>query len=77
MMNDFFLTDAQVAGFLSISIETLRNKIVAGDPLPPFRQIPNCRARIWLADEFRKWLMEQPITKSVASTQAIKKREKY
>jgi hypothetical protein len=62
MLDEFFLTDQQVADLLSITLETLRNKISSGDPLPPYRLPPNSRQRIWVTEDLKKWILDQPCT---------------
>ena len=51
-----YYSDADVAALLGISVGALRNKISAGDPLPPRLQPDGCRMRLWPCDAFHEWL---------------------
>lgn len=61
MLKDFLMHDEEVAEALAISVDSLRNKVSAGDPLPPYRQPKLCRARIWLVDDFKSWVLDLPV----------------
>lgn len=51
-----YIDDKVVAKLLGISLGRLRNKLVAGDPLPPRIHPPGCRSRLWSADAVYEWL---------------------
>jgi hypothetical protein len=53
-----FYNDADVAALLDISIGRLRNKISAGDPLPPRLQADGFRKRLWPCQAFHEWLRQ-------------------
>ncbi len=57
-----YYNDADVARLLGISIGRLRNKLVAGNPLPPRIQPPGCRQRLWLRSAVHEWLEQFTIT---------------
>lgn len=56
-MNEF-LHDEDVAGLLKISVQGLRNKLEAGDPLPPRAQLPGMRVRLWPRREVEEWIRQ-------------------
>jgi hypothetical protein len=51
-----YYTDTDIAGLLGISIGRLRNKLSAGNPLPPRIQPPGCRNRLWPCKAVHEWL---------------------
>ena len=52
-----YYSDADVAALLDISIgRRLRNKISAGDSLPPRLQADGFRKRLWPCEAFHEWL---------------------
>ena len=53
-----YYSDADVAALLDISIGRLRNKISAGDPLPPRLQVDGFRKRLWPCQAFHEWLRQ-------------------
>ena len=53
-----YYSDADVAALLNISIGRLRNKISAGDPLPPRLQADGFRKRLWPCHAFHEWLRQ-------------------
>lgn len=57
-----YYNDTDVARLLGISIGRLRNKLVAGNPLPPRIQPPGCRQRLWLRSAVHEWLEQFTIT---------------
>lgn len=56
-MNEF-LHDEDVALLLRISVQSLRNKIEAGDPLPPSSQPPGMRVRLWHRHLVEEWVLQ-------------------
>lgn len=70
MLKDFLMHDEEVAEALDISVPSLRNKVSAGDPLPPYRQPDLCRARIWLVEDFKKWVLSLPAMGCSGTAQA-------
>lgn len=65
MMNDRlplrmpeFLHDEDVADLLKMTVGALRNKIEAGDPLPPRSQPPGMRVRLWPRKEVEAWVLQ-------------------
>ena len=57
-----YYNDIDVARLLGISIGRLRNKLVAGNPLPPRIQPPGCRQRLWLRSAVHEWLEQFTVT---------------
>ena len=53
-----YYTDYEVAGLLGISLGRLRNKLCAGQPLPPRIQPPGCRNRLWSCEAVHDWLAQ-------------------
>lgn len=53
---DPYYSDADIAALLGISVGRLRNKICAGDPLPPRLQADGFRKRLWPRQAFHQWL---------------------
>ena len=51
-----YYTDKEIAGLLGISLGRLRNKLSAGQPLPPRIQPPGCRNRLWCCEAVDDWL---------------------
>ena len=54
--NDSYLTDLEIATLLGITVARLRNKLSAGQPLPPYIQLPGCRKRLWPCGGVNDWL---------------------
>ena len=57
-----YYTDSDIAGLLGISLGRLRNKLSAGQPLPPRIQPPGCRNRLWPSQAVNDWLKQFTIT---------------
>ena len=53
-----YYTDKEVAGLLGISLGRLRNKLSAGQPLPPRIQPPGCRNWLWSCEAVHDWLAQ-------------------
>lgn len=53
---DQYFTDQEFAALLGISVVRLRNKVSAGEPLPPYVQPPGCQKRFWNRDKVNDWL---------------------
>jgi hypothetical protein len=51
-----YYTDDEVADLLGISLGRLRNKLCAGNPLPPRIEPPGCRHRLWPCQAVHDWL---------------------
>ena len=51
-----YYTDDEVADLLGISLGRLRNKLCAGNPLPPPIEPPGCRHRLWPRQAVHDWL---------------------
>ena len=51
-----YYRDSEVADLLGISLGRLRNKLCAGNPLPPRIEPPGCRHRLWPCQAFHEWL---------------------
>lgn len=51
-----YYDDAKVAALLGVSVGRLRNKLSAGDPLPPRIKPDGCRRRIWPSIAVHEWL---------------------
>ncbi|MEW8036770.1 MAG: hypothetical protein AB2817_11935 [Candidatus Thiodiazotropha sp.] len=62
--NGKYYTDNEIAGLLGISLGRLRNKLSAGQPLPPRIQPPGCRNRLWPSQAVHAWLEQFTITVS-------------
>lgn len=54
--NTSYYEDAEVARLLGISVGRLRNKICAGEPLPPRIQPKGSRQRLWPRQAVHRWL---------------------
>ena len=63
-----YYTDSEIADLLGISLGRLRNKLCAGNPLPPRIQPPGCRNRLWPCQAVHNWL--EQFTISVAESGA-------
>ena len=50
-----YLTDDDFAVLLGITVARLRNKVSAGEPLPPYILPPNCRRRLWPSSKVNEW----------------------
>ena len=57
-----YYTDIEIARLLGISVGRLRNKLTAGDPLPPRIQPPGCRHRLWPRNAVHAWLERFMVT---------------
>ncbi len=66
-----YYTDNEAAGLLGISLGRLRNKLSAGQPLPPRIQPPGCRNRLWSRQAVHDWLAQFTVagTESAQSQQ--------
>lgn len=53
------ITDQALADWLSLSIKSIRNRLCAGDPMPPFIRVG--RTRRWDPDDVRAWLCERRV----------------
>ncbi len=51
-----YYTDQEMARLLGISLGRLRNKLTAGNPLPPRIRPPGCRQRLWPRQAVHAWL---------------------
>ena len=60
-----YYTDADIARLLGISLGRLRNKLTAGDPLPPRIEPPGCRHRLWPCQAVHAWLARYTVTATV------------
>jgi hypothetical protein len=67
--NGTYYTDDEVAGLLGISLGRLRNKLCAGNPLPPRIEPPGCRHRLWPCQAVHDWL--DKFTISVGEVQKV------
>jgi hypothetical protein len=54
--NGTYYIDDEVADLLGISLGRLRNKLCAGNPLPPRIEPPGCRHRLWPCQGVHEWL---------------------
>ena len=57
-----YYTDSEVAELLGISLGRLRNKLCAGNPLPPRIEPPGCRHRLWPCQAVHDWLEQFTIS---------------
>ena len=64
-----YYTDDEVADLLGISLGRLRNKLCAGNPLPPRIEPPGCRHRLWPCQAVHDWLDQ--FTISVGEVQKV------
>jgi len=62
MKNELYYFDHEVAAFLNITLNRLRNKVSAGDFLPPRIEPPGCRQRLWPQKQFHEWLEMHTVT---------------
>jgi len=70
-----YYTDKEVAGLLGISLGRLRNKLSAGQPLPPRIQPPGCRNRLWCCEAVHDWLAQFTVAETgPAQSQPVKLR---
>lgn len=60
-----YYTDTDIARLLGISLGRLRNKLTAGDPLPPRIEPPGCRHRLWPCQVVHAWLARYTVTAAV------------
>ena len=67
-MDDKYLHDAAIASLLGISVASLRNKLSAGDPLPPCWSLPGVRARLWRRCDVEHWIHQVGIQKHSGPT---------
>lgn len=56
-----YYTDADIARLLGISLGRLRNKLTAGNPLPPRIEPPGCRHRLWPCRAVHAWLAQYTV----------------
>lgn len=66
-----FLHDEDMAALLQISLEGLRNKVLAGDPLPPRAQLPGMRVRLWPRKEVERWVLQFLISGTAPNAQSV------
>lgn len=57
-----YFSDDEVADLLGISLGRLRNKLCAGNPLPPRIEPPGCRHRLWPCQAVHDWLEQFTIS---------------
>lgn len=57
-----YYTDTDIAHLLGITLGRLRNKLTAGNPLPPRIQPPGCRHRLWPRQAVHEWLEQFTVT---------------
>jgi hypothetical protein len=69
-----YYTDNEIAGLLGISLGRLRNKLSAGQPLPPRIQPPGCRSRLWPSQVVHEWLEQFTITATDSVEQPMTRR---
>jgi predicted DNA-binding transcriptional regulator AlpA len=55
-MDKTYLSDAEAAQKLGISLSRLRSRIHEGAPLPPRIEVPNSRIRLWDLEDIQNWL---------------------
>ena len=53
-----YYDDVDIAALLGISVGRLRNKISAGDPLPPRVRPLGCQKRLWPRQPVHEWLRQ-------------------
>ena len=51
-----YFSESEVAELLGISLGRLRNKLCAGNPLPPRIEPPGCQHRLWPRQAVHDWL---------------------
>jgi hypothetical protein len=56
-----YYRDSEVTELLGISLGRLRNKLCAGNPLPPRIEPPGCRHRLWPCQALHDWLEQYTI----------------
>lgn len=69
-----YYSDADVAALLGISVGALRNKISAGDPLPPRLQPDGFRKRLWPCEACHEWLRQFEDAQAVRERNGILRR---
>ena len=71
-----YYTDTEIAQLLGISLGRLRNKLSAGNPLPPYIQAPGCRNRLWSCQAVHEWLERFTVLVSASTVQAPEPRRR-
>lgn len=71
-----YYTDQDVAQLLGISVGRLRNKLTAGNPLPPRIQPPGCRNRLWPCNAVHEWLQQFMVAASPGTTRYVPARRR-
>ena len=51
-----YFYDEDISRILGITLDSLRNKVSLGDPLPPHINLPQSRTRLWPKDDFHEWV---------------------
>ena len=69
-----YYTDQEIAKLLGITLRRLRNKIHAGNPLPPRIQPPESRHRIWPKKEVHQWLHKYIVEEEKAYRKTLRER---
>jgi len=60
--NGAYHNDDEVADLLGISLGRLRNKLCAGNQLPPRIEPPSCLHRLWSCQAVHEWLEQFTIS---------------
>lgn len=72
--NQKYYTDPEIAELLGISLGRLRNKISAGQALPPRIQPPGFRQRLWPSLAVHEWLDQYMISTMAPAGNATRRR---
>ncbi len=71
---DAFLHDEDVAKLFNVTLAGLRNKIDAGDPLPPYSRLPGLRVRLWPRKEVEEWIRQFIVGQGAVASSHFEKR---
>lgn len=66
-----YLLDNDVSDLLGISLNSLRNKIHLGQPLPPYISLPSSRKRLWPENLVHDWLLAYLVNNQASSKARI------
>ena len=71
---DAFFHDEDIAKLFKMTLRGLRNKIDAGDPLPPYTNLPGLRVRLWPRKAVEEWVLKFVVGYPEAANSTLVKR---
>lgn len=71
---DDFLQDEDIAKLFNMTLKGLRNKVDAGDPLPPYTDLPGLRVRLWPRKAVEEWILKFVVGHAEAANSDLEKR---